>query len=114
MTLHARSRFGGRRRAAPGSRHRQRGWVGMIVLLLALLIVAWLAKDALHKYGLVPDAETVTRSATGGARTGSGAAGAVENADPTAAIPAPTNPLDKARGVESMIKQQEDKRSGGY
>jgi len=93
---------------------RQGGWVGMVVILVALLIVAWLARDALQKYGLVPDAETITRSATPGERTGSGVAGAADGADPTTATPAPTNPLDKARGVESMLKQQEDKRSGGY
>jgi hypothetical protein len=99
-----------RRWSDPGT---QRGWVGMLVLLLALAIVAWLAKDALRKYGLVPDAETITKSATPGERAGSPAAGAVERADATATAPAPTSPLDKARGVESMLKQQEDKRGGG-
>ncbi len=27
---------------------------------------------------------------------------------------APTTAIDKARGVESMLKQEESKRSGGY
>ena len=32
---------------------KQGGWVGLIVVLLALAIVAWLAKDALKQYGLL-------------------------------------------------------------
>lgn len=42
---------------------RQGGWVGLIVILLALAIVAWLAKDALKQYGLLsgaPKAEEPT------------------------------------------------------
>jgi hypothetical protein len=38
-----------RDRASP---HFQRGWVGLVVILLALVIVAWLAKTALTSYGL--------------------------------------------------------------
>ena len=30
---------------------RQGGWVGLVVILLALAIVAWLSKDALKQYG---------------------------------------------------------------
>ena len=39
---------------------RQGGWVGLIVMLLALAIVAWLARDALKAYGLLPGPATVT------------------------------------------------------
>ena len=35
---------------------RQGGWVGLVVVLVALVIVAVLAKDALKKYGLMPGA----------------------------------------------------------
>jgi len=36
------------------SRRAQQGWIGLVVLLLALLIVAWLGKSALTSYGLSP------------------------------------------------------------
>ncbi|MCC7325292.1 MAG: hypothetical protein IT521_00620 [Burkholderiales bacterium] len=94
---------------------RQGGWVGMIVMLLALAIVVWLAKDALKGYGLVPDAETtLKRASTPGERTGSAAAGAVEHLDPTTATPAPTSAIERARSVEGMLREQESKRSLGY
>ncbi|MCC6380695.1 MAG: hypothetical protein IT519_17895 [Burkholderiales bacterium] len=38
------------RRLAPA--HRQRGWAGLVAVLLALAIVAWLAQSALRSYGL--------------------------------------------------------------
>jgi hypothetical protein len=34
---------------------KQGGWVGLIAVLLALVIVAWLSKDALKQYGLLSD-----------------------------------------------------------
>ena len=42
---------------------RQGGWVGMIAVLLALLIVAWLARDALKQYALVPRSDAPAESA---------------------------------------------------
>ena len=48
---------------------RQRGWIGMIGLLLALAIVAYLAKDALLKYGMLPSGDrTVIKAGTPGER----------------------------------------------
>jgi len=93
---------------------RQGGWVGMIVLLLALAIVAYLAKDALVKYGLMSGMGTNATTATPGERTGSPAAGVVDSADPTAATPTPANALERARSVEGILKQESEKRAGSY
>ena len=62
-----------------GLRRHQRGWVGLVVILLALVIVAWLAKSALTSYGL----------------TGK----------PPAAAPGapPTDPRERARAVEQTV-----------
>ena len=93
-------------------RHRQRGWVGMVVLLIALAIVAYLAKDALMKYGLLSPGETkVTSGSSAGERTGSAAAGAVERTDATTATPAPINALERARGLESTLKRDVEKHA---
>jgi hypothetical protein len=75
-------------------RHRQRGWVGLVVILLALVIVALVAKTALKQYGVAGD-EAKTKRAT--------APGATETEQ--AAAVTPRNALERARGVESMVKQ---------
>ena len=51
-----------------GSPVRQRGWVGIIVILLALAIVAVLAKDALKSYGLAPGAVAKAKVGSPGER----------------------------------------------
>jgi len=70
---------------------RERGWVGLIVLLLALVIVAVLAQTVLKSYGML---------------------GAAASASPdTAAAPAPMTPIERARGVEQTVKQGEEDMS---
>ena len=70
-------------RHSPFRRHapprRQRGWVGLVVLLVALLIVAWLAKSALTSYGLA--------------------------GKPPASAPGapPTDPRERAKAVEQTV-----------
>jgi hypothetical protein len=94
---------------------RQRGWIGMIGLLLALAIVAYLAKDALLKYGMIPSGDTtVIKAGTPGERARMPAAVDASGTIIDSAPAAPTTAIDKARGVENMLKQQESKRSGGY
>jgi len=78
-------------------RVRQRGWLGLIAILIALVIVALLAQKLLKTYGLVPGAET---SAPAGLRGPGSAAG-----DPTNATPAPTNPIARARGLEQQVQR---------
>ncbi|MFO1317749.1 MAG: hypothetical protein U1F58_19305 [Burkholderiales bacterium] len=98
-----------------GRRSREGGWVGMIVLLLAILVVAWLAKDALKSYGLMAPATTTvtTKAGTPGERARAPAAVDASGATVESAAPVPTAPMDRARGVGDMLKQQEGQRGGG-
>jgi ABC-type proline/glycine betaine transport system substrate-binding protein len=75
-------------------RDRQRGWVGLVVILLALVIVALVAKTALKQYGLTDDP----------AKTRPAAAAGASEAEQAAAV-TPRNALERARGVEDMVKQ---------
>jgi hypothetical protein len=79
---------------------RERGWVGLIALLIALVIVAMLAQTVLKTYGLLPGAET---SAKAGSRVPGAAAPA--EIDPTAATPAPNTPIERARGLEQQVQR---------
>ena len=96
-------------------KNRQGGWVGMIVLLLALLIVAWLSKDALLKYAMMPGAETtVIRAGSPAERARTPAGSAVEQLDPTLSAPVPTNAIERARGVEDTMKRGAESRAGKF
>jgi hypothetical protein len=92
------------------SRHRQRGWAGLLVIVIALLIVGFLAKDAFKQYGLMPgaqDARTSTAPADRLRNPGLGEA----TPDMSSAPAAPVTPMERARGVEEMVKQQADERA---
>jgi len=90
---------------------RQRGWVGLIVILVALVIVAILAKDALKKYGLAPGAPVTTKAGTPAERARAPGAGGIEALDLGSAPAAPASALERARGVEEMVRQQAGERA---
>ncbi len=96
-------------------RQRQRGWVGLIVLLLAVAIVAFLAKDALKSYGLMAPAATTVKVKAGTPGERARAPGAVDASGiaAEASAPTPTAPMDRVRGLESAVKSQEAQRGGG-
>ena len=75
------------------SRNRQRGWVGLVLILLALVIVALSAKSALKGYGLLDKDKPVHAAAPG-----------ANEAEQAAAI-TPRNALEKARSVQDLVKQ---------
>lgn len=79
----------------------QRGWVGLVVLLLALVIVALLAQSALKQYGMVPG--TTPAANSGDLQRGPGVSPAP--LDPSAGTPAPTTPIERARGVERTLQR---------
>ena len=78
----------------------QRGWIGIVGLLIALVIVALLAQMVLKTYGLLPGSDA---AANAGPR-GVGAVGPAP-ADPTVAAPAAATPIERARGVEQQLQR---------
>ena len=72
---------------------RQRGWVGLVVILIALLIVAVMAQKALKTYGLVPGAEETRR------------ADAPAPGEATTAPATPANAMQRARGLEQQVQR---------
>ena len=75
------------------SRARQRGWVGLVLILLALVIVGLSARMALKAYGLSDDDKARHAAAPG-----------ATEAERAAAI-TPRNALERAKGVQEMVKQ---------
>ena len=75
---------------------RQRGWAGLIVLLIAVVIVGLLAKTLLQTYGLTGTATTASKTTPVG--QASHEVGAV--------TPAPRDAMERARGLEQSVQQQ--------
>jgi hypothetical protein len=84
------------------TKHGQRGWVGLIVLLIALLIVALLSQKLLKQMGLFSSDRAISNAA--GPR-GPGPA-AEAPVDATGASITPGNAIERARGLESSVQQQ--------
>jgi hypothetical protein len=84
---------------------RQRGWLGLIGLLLALVIVAVLAQKVLKTYGLLSDTEPGARSAGERGLRGAGVAIPAPY-DGTGVTPTPAAAMERARGLESAVQQQ--------
>ena len=74
--------------------------MGLVVVLIALVIVALLAQTVLKTYGLLPGPDAAVKAGPRGV-------GAVDPApaDPTVATPAPTTPIERARGVEQQLQR---------
>ena len=85
---------------------RQGGWVGMLGMLIALAIVAWLYGDVLKAYLLPPSPPTAaTNTGTPGAAARAvGGIGPAE-IDVTPAEAPPQTAIGRARGVEDMAKR---------
>jgi hypothetical protein len=92
----------GRARPALGAGpRRQRGWVGLIVILIALVIVALLAQKALKSYGLLPGADETTAA---GNRVPPAASPA--GVDPTSVPATPAATIQRARGLEQQLQRE--------
>jgi hypothetical protein len=84
-----------------GCPSRQRGWMGLVVILVALLIVALLAQTALKGYGLLPGSGETTRA---GARVPPAASPA--SVDPTSVPATPAATIERARGLEQQMQHE--------
>jgi hypothetical protein len=73
----------------------------MIIVLVALVIVALLAQTALRQYGLMP--ARVPAAKPGDLPRGPGIGPAP--LDSSAATPAPTAPMERARDVERTLQR---------
>ena len=92
------------------------GFVVVVVLdvlvVVVLVIVAMLGKEALKQYGLMPGKPTAeTKAGTPGERARAPGAMGIETLDMDSAPVAPAGALDRARGVEDMVKRQADERA---
>ena len=77
----------------------ERGWIGMVGLLLALVVVALLATTALRQYGLARPGVAPDRGASGGA-------GPARSVTPDAATASAIRaPLDRAREAEAIVER---------
>ena len=90
---------------------RQRGWAGLLVLLIALAIVAFLAKDALKQYGMLPGGVAAERKSSAPAERLRNPGLGEAPVDMTSAPSAPASAIDRARGVEDMVKRQAEERA---
>lgn len=89
-------------RVAAASCERQRGWVGLVVLLLALVIVAFLAQNALRQYGMLAGPTPAAKPGEGPRGPGQATQAPL---DSSAAMPGPTTAIERARGVEQTLQQ---------
>jgi hypothetical protein len=80
---------------------KQGGWVGLIVILLSLAIVAWLAKDALREYGLLSGPGKAAESS--GLQRSPTPAAVSDFSGGTSATSSLQAPLERARGVEDTV-----------
>jgi len=86
---------------------RQGGFLGLVVILIVLLIVAWLSMDALKQYGMLSGAAAPSKAAPAAPRVrGPGEGVTQATPDVTTATPAPMDAMGKARGLENAVKEQ--------
>jgi len=83
------------------TRRRQRGWVGLLAILIVIAIVALLAGSVIRQYGL---GEAPKRASP--MSPASEAVGGLAPAAPDSASVPPRDALERARALEGTLKQQ--------
>jgi hypothetical protein len=86
---------------------KQRGWIGLVALVFALVIVALTAQKVLKEYGLLPGGATRAESATRVDRSQQ----RVEARKVVPDDPAPSteNPMDRVRRLGDMVHERAGK-----
>ena len=79
----------------------QRGWAGLVMLLVVVLVVAFLARDALVKY--LGPAATVQRT---------GPQAQPDPAASDASTATPANAMDRVRSLQDTMQKESAKRGG--
>jgi len=93
-------------------RSKQAGYLGLVVILIAVLIVAWLSVDALKRYGLMSGVGAPAKTAPAAERVRGPGVGATDAArDVSTVTPAPMEALERARGLESAVREQAAEQS---
>jgi hypothetical protein len=93
-----------------GRKGGQGGWF-LIVVLIALAIAAYLYKDALKAYLGQSLPPAPTQAGTPGERLRSPGAIGAEAIDMSSAPSTSQAPMDRARGIEDMVKKQAEQRA---
>jgi len=88
-------------------RARQRGWAGVLTLLLAVLFVA-LAAGILLRHGA--PAAPAAGAAPDPRAAGAKGPGGVARIDAEGVVPAPGNAVERARALEESVRQQATER----
>jgi len=83
---------------------RQRGWAGVLTLLLAVLFVALAAGVLLRQYGA--PAAAARRAEPDPRAAGATGPGSAARAEVESPVPAPGNAVERARALEESVRQQ--------
>ena len=83
-------------------RRRQRGWAGMVMLLLALVVVGLVVRSVLKQMGLTEGAASVSVTRDAAAASSNDASANM----PSPAAPAAASPIQRARSVQDEVLRQ--------
>ena len=86
----------------------QRGRVGPIMALVALVLVAALGRETMKQLGVSPQKTAATKAGTPGERARAPGAVGAEALDLDSPEPAPRNAIEKARSVQATVNRQSE------
>jgi len=84
------------------SLHKQRGWLGLLALVFALLIVGVMAKFGFKQYG----AYFGDTTGAGSKERAQAAQGMARDDKPVDVLPAPQNPMEQVRNLRERVQRE--------